>query len=49
MKRDDPAAVTEPLWWVSDALHAAAAVSAAHQLGLLTALESGPVCAEDVA
>ena len=49
MKRDDPAAVTEPLWWVSDALHAAAAGSAAHQLGLLTRLESGAVCAENVA
>jgi hypothetical protein len=46
---DDPAALADRLWWVSDALHAAAAVSAAHQLGLLTALESGPVRAENVA
>jgi methyltransferase family protein len=42
-------AVTERLGWTSDALHAAATVSAAHPLGLLTALEAGPVRAEDVA
>jgi ubiquinone/menaquinone biosynthesis C-methylase UbiE len=42
-------AVTERLGWTSDALHAAATVSAAHRLGLLAALEAGPMRAEDVA
>ncbi len=41
--------VCERLSWVTEALHAASAVSAAHQLGLLTALESGPVRVEDMA
>jgi len=45
----DRAAVAERFSWVSEALHAAAAVSAAHRLGLLTALDPGPVRAEDVA
>jgi ubiquinone/menaquinone biosynthesis C-methylase UbiE len=45
----NPTAVTERLGWTSDALHAAATVSAAHRVGLLTALEAGPVRAEDVA
>ena len=40
---------TERLGWTSDALHAAATVSAAHRVGLLTALEAGPMCADDVA
>jgi hypothetical protein len=35
--------VAERLSWASDALHAAAAASAAHRLGVLAALESGPV------
>ncbi len=48
MNTYDPAAVATRLWWASEALHAAAAVSTAHRLGLLTALESGPVCAEKV-
>jgi Dimerisation domain len=43
------ATVAERLRWTSDALHAAATVSAAHRLGLLTALEAGRVRAEDVA
>jgi ubiquinone/menaquinone biosynthesis C-methylase UbiE len=49
MNASDPATVTERLGWISEALHAAAAVSTAHRLGLLTALESGPVRAEDLA
>jgi hypothetical protein len=42
-------AIAERLGWASDALHAAATVSAALRLGLLTALDAGPVRAEDVA
>ncbi len=45
----DSGAVTDRLWWAAEALHAGAAVSAAHRLGVLTALESGPARAEDVA
>ena len=42
-------AVAERLSWATEALHAAAAVSAAHRLGVLAALESGPVRVETLA
>jgi ubiquinone/menaquinone biosynthesis C-methylase UbiE len=45
----DAAPVTERLSWVSEALHAAAAISAAHRLGLLAAVASGPIDVEQVA
>jgi ubiquinone/menaquinone biosynthesis C-methylase UbiE len=49
MRGGDSTAVAERLRWASDALHAAAVVSAAHRLGVLTALEAGPVGAADLA
>ncbi len=49
MRNGDSAALAERLCWTSDALHAAAVVSAAHRLGLLTAVDAGPVRAEDLA
>jgi ubiquinone/menaquinone biosynthesis C-methylase UbiE len=49
MRDGHSTAVAERLGWASDALHAAAVVSAAHRLGVLTALEAGPVYAEDLA
>jgi len=42
-------AVAERLCWVSEALHAGAAVSAAQRLGVLAAVDSSPARAEDVA
>lgn len=45
----DGDSTAERLGWASDALHAAAVVSAAHRLGVLTALGSGPVHAADLA
>ncbi|HET6918454.1 MAG TPA: methyltransferase [Jiangellaceae bacterium] len=49
MRDGDSTAVAERLGWASDALHAAAVISAAHRLGVLTALEAGPVHADDLA
>jgi ubiquinone/menaquinone biosynthesis C-methylase UbiE len=43
------AVVAERLSQAMEALHAAAAISAAHRLGLLTALEAGPAGAEKLA
>jgi ubiquinone/menaquinone biosynthesis C-methylase UbiE len=45
----DPRDLAERLLWASDALHAAAAISAAHRLGVLAMLEAGPVRPEVVA
>ncbi len=45
----DAAPVAERLSWASEALHAAAALSAAHRLGVLAALASGPTGIEQVA
>lgn len=42
-------AVSERLSWATEALQAAAAVSAAHQLGVLAVLETGPVNIETLA
>jgi ubiquinone/menaquinone biosynthesis C-methylase UbiE len=49
MSDGDSTAVAERLGWASDALHAAAVVSAAQRLGVLTALDAGPVHAEQFA
>jgi len=49
MRDGNSTAVAKRLGWASDALHAAAVVSAAHRLGVLTALEAGPVHAADLA
>jgi ubiquinone/menaquinone biosynthesis C-methylase UbiE len=49
MRDGDSTGVAERLGWASDALHAAAVVSAAHRLGVLTALTAGPVHAADLA
>jgi ubiquinone/menaquinone biosynthesis C-methylase UbiE len=49
MRDGDSTAVAERLGWASDALHAAAVISAAHRLGVLTALEAGPAHAADLA
>ena len=49
MIADDPAVIAQRLCWVSDALHAAAATAAAHRVGLLAALQSGPARVEQLA
>jgi hypothetical protein len=49
MLASDPRDLAERLLWASDALHAAAAISAAHRLGLLAILGAGPVRPKDVA
>ena len=43
------ATIAERLSWASDALHAAAAIAAAHRVGLLAALQSGPASVEQLA
>jgi ubiquinone/menaquinone biosynthesis C-methylase UbiE len=47
--RDGDSTAAERLGWASDALHAAAVISAAHRLGVLTALGASPVHAADLA
>ena len=49
MLASDPRDLAERLLWVSDALHAAAAISAAHRTGVLAMLEAGAVRPKDVA
>lgn len=49
MTASDATVVAERLSWASEALYGAAVVSAAHRLGVLTALESGPIGVEEVA
>jgi hypothetical protein len=45
----DAAVVAQRLSWVSDALHAAAAISTAHRVGLLAALQSDPTDLDQLA
>jgi SAM-dependent methyltransferase len=45
----NPPDQAERLLWASDALHAAAVISAAHRLGVLAVLEAGPVRPDDLA
>jgi SAM-dependent methyltransferase len=45
----DRAAIAQRLSWVSEALHAAGAIGAAHRVGLLDALRSAPASVEQLA